>query len=121
MDVRAVKPDFQVGIVGAGFSGVVAALRLKQSNRNAFVILEQADSPGGTWRDNIYPGCACDVPSNLYSISTAPNPNWSQAYSSQTEILEYLKRVIADHKLEPHIRYNSDVTQLEFLEREGCW
>jgi cation diffusion facilitator CzcD-associated flavoprotein CzcO len=115
------QADFQVGIVGAGFSGVVAALRLKQSNRNSFVILEQADAPGGTWRDNTYPGCACDVPSNLYSISTAPNPNWSQAYSSQAEILEYLKRVIADHNLGPHIRYNSDVVQLEFLEREGFW
>jgi cation diffusion facilitator CzcD-associated flavoprotein CzcO len=113
--------DFQVGIVGAGFSGVVAALRLQESIHNSFVILEQASAPGGTWRDNTYPGCACDVPSNLYSISTAPNPNWSQAYSSQAEILEYLKRVIADHKLEPHIRYNSDVTQLEFLEREGFW
>jgi cation diffusion facilitator CzcD-associated flavoprotein CzcO len=113
--------DFQVGIVGAGFSGIVAALRLQASNRNSFVILEQADAPGGTWRDNTYPGCACDVPSNLYSISTAPNPNWSQAYSSQAEILQYLKRVIADHKLESHIRYNSDVIQLEFLEREGVW
>jgi cation diffusion facilitator CzcD-associated flavoprotein CzcO len=113
--------EFQVGIIGAGFSGVVAALRLKQSNRNSFVILEQAASPGGTWRDNTYPGCACDVPSNLYSISSVPNPNWSQAYSSQSEILTYLKRVIADHQLEAHIRYNSDVIQLEFLEREGVW
>jgi cation diffusion facilitator CzcD-associated flavoprotein CzcO len=118
MDARA---DFQVGIVGAGFSGIVAALRLQASNRNSFVILEQAASPGGTWRDNTYPGCACDVPSNLYSISSAPNPNWSQAYSSQAEILAYLQRVIADHKLEQYIRYNSDVTQLEFLEREGIW
>jgi cation diffusion facilitator CzcD-associated flavoprotein CzcO len=115
------QADFQVGIVGAGFSGIVAALRLQESNHNSFVILEQADAPGGTWRDNTYPGCACDVPSNLYSISTAPNPNWSQAYSSQGEILEYLKRVIADHNLEQYIRYNSDVTQLEFLEREGIW
>jgi cation diffusion facilitator CzcD-associated flavoprotein CzcO len=121
MDAQAVKADFQVGIVGAGFSGIVAALRLQESNRNSFVILEQAASPGGTWRDNTYPGCACDVPSNLYSISTAPNPNWSKAYSSQAEILEYLNRVIADHQLEPHIRYNSDVTQLEFFEREGIW
>jgi cation diffusion facilitator CzcD-associated flavoprotein CzcO len=121
MDARAIKPDFQIGIVGAGFSGVVAALRLKESNRNSFVILEQAASPGGTWRENTYPGCACDVPSNLYSISSAPNPNWSQAYSGQAEILDYLKRVIADHKLELHIRYNSDVTQLEFLEGQGIW
>jgi cation diffusion facilitator CzcD-associated flavoprotein CzcO len=121
MDARAVKADFQVGIVGAGFSGIVVALRLKQSNRNSFVILEQAASPGGTWRDNTYPGCACDVPSNLYSISTAPNPNWSQAYSSQAEILTYLKRVIVDHQLESHIRYNSDVITLEFLESEGIW
>jgi cation diffusion facilitator CzcD-associated flavoprotein CzcO len=118
MDARA---DFQVGIVGAGFSGIVAALRLQASNRNSFVILEQATSPGGTWRDNTYPGCACDVPSNLYSISTDPNPNWPQAYSSQSEILAYLKRVIADHQLESHIRYNSGVKRLEFLEREGIW
>jgi cation diffusion facilitator CzcD-associated flavoprotein CzcO len=121
MAAQMTQADFQVGIVGAGFSGIVAALRLQESNRDSFVILEQADAPGGTWRDNTYPGCACDVPSNLYSISTAPNPNWSQAYSSQAEILEYLKRVIADHNLGSHIRYNSDVTQLEFLEREGFW
>jgi cation diffusion facilitator CzcD-associated flavoprotein CzcO len=116
-----VKPDFQVGIVGAGFAGVVAALRLRQAKQNSFVIFERAASSGGTWRDNTYPGCACDVPSNVYSISFAPNPNWSRGYSPQAEILAYLRGVIATHQLEPHIRYNSDIVRSEFNQAVGLW
>ena len=115
------KPDFRVGIVGAGFAGVIAALRLQQSGRDSFVIFERAASSGGTWRDNVYPGCACDVPSNVYSISFVPNPNWSKGYSPQPEILAYLRGIINDHKLEHHIRYNSDIVRSEFSETSGLW
>ena len=115
------KPDIEVAIVGAGFSGIVAALRLKAAGRNSFVLLERAASIGGTWRDNTYPGCACDVPSNLYSISTAPNPNWSRGYSSQAEILAYMQSVVEQNGLAPQIRLNFEVAQLEFLQTEGCW
>src|SRR5437899_3161390 len=81
-----------VAILGTGFSGLGMAIRLKQQGYDDFVVLERADDVGGTWRDNTYPGCACDVPSHLYSFSFAPNPLWSRAYSPQSEIWEYLRR-----------------------------
>lgn len=115
------KPDFQIGIVGAGFAGIIAALRLQQSKRDSFVIFERASEVGGTWRDNIYPGCACDVPSNLYSISFEPNPNWQRLYSSQPEILEYLKSLVRARGIENHIRYDSDIVNFEFIEKHGFW
>ncbi len=121
METANLKPDFQVGIVGAGFAGIIAALRLQQSKRDSFVIFEKAKSVGGTWRDNIYPGCACDVPSNLYSVSFEPNPNWKRFYSSQPEILAYLVSLVRKHDLENHIRYDSDVVDFEFDERRGFW
>ena len=79
-------PHVRVAIVGAGFSGLGLAIRLKQRGLENFVILERANDIGGTWRDNTYPGCACDVPSHLYSFSFAPNPNWSRRFSPQREI-----------------------------------
>ena len=78
--VPAVKP-VSVLIVGAGFAGLGMAIRLKQAGIDNFVILERANAVGGTWRDNQYPGAACDIPSNLYSYSFAPNPNWSRSFS----------------------------------------
>ena len=113
--------DFQVGIIGAGFAGLIAALRLQQSGRNSFVIFERAHDVGGTWRDNVYPGCACDVPSHLYSIATEPNPNWSRMYSAQAEIWEYMRNVVRKNRLESHIRYNSDIVRCEFMEQAGVW
>lgn len=121
METANLKPDFQVGIVGAGFAGIIAALRLQQSNRDSFVIFERASGIGGTWRDNIYPGCACDVPSNLYSISFEPNPNWKRFYSSQPEILAYLVDLVRKHAIEKHIRYDSDIVNFEFDENHGWW
>jgi len=115
------QADFQIGIIGAGFAGIIAALRLQQSNRHSFVIFEKAAEIGGTWRDNIYPGCACDVPSPLYSISFAPNPHWTRMYSSQSEIWEYMKEVVQKNDLEKHIRYNMEIVHYEFVEQEGFW
>jgi len=115
------QPDFQTGIIGAGFAGIIAALRLQQSNRHSFVLFEKAAEVGGTWRDNIYPGCACDVPSHLYSISFAPNPHWTKMYSSQSEIWEYMKEVVQKNALEKHIRYHTEIVHYEFVEQEGFW
>ena len=81
----------RIAIVGTGFSGLGMAIRLKQEGEHDFVLLERAGDIGGTWRDNTYPGCRCDVPSHLYSFSFAPNPNWSSTFSPQSEILDYLR------------------------------
>jgi cation diffusion facilitator CzcD-associated flavoprotein CzcO len=100
----------RIAIVGSGFSGLGMAIRLKQEGIHDFVVLERAAELGGTWRENTYPGCACDVPSHLYSFSFAPNPGWSRTYSPQPEIWEYLRRVSREHGVEEHIRYGHEVT-----------
>src|SRR5271156_65661 len=78
-------------IIGAGFAGLGMAIRLKQAGIDDFTILEGAERLGGTWRDNTYPGIACDIPSHLYSYSFEPNPNWSRLFAPQEEILAYLE------------------------------
>ncbi len=115
------KPTVDVAIIGAGFAGIGAAVRLKQRGDTSFMIFERAAEVGGTWRDNVYPGCACDIPSHLYSLSFAPNANWSRMYSSQPEILAYLKNVVDTHGLNSSIRYNSEITRVEFSEEGGYW
>ena len=113
--------DFKVGIIGTGFAGIVAALHLKKSGNGSFVMFERAAEIGGTWRDNVYPGCACDVASHLYSFAGEPNPDWNREYAEQPEILAYMKWVIAKHGLEKHIRFNSDVVEAKFIEYNACW
>lgn len=113
--------QYAIGIIGAGFAGIIAAMHLKRTGRNNFVIFERATAIGGTWRDNVYPGCACDVPSYVYSIADAPNPHWSRMYSPQPEILAYLKDIVQTHGLEAHIRYGADIVHAEFKESEGHW
>ena len=87
----------EIIIVGAGFAGIGAAIRLLQEGIQDFVVLEKAPSLGGVWRDNTYPGCACDVPSALYSYSFAPKPDWSRVFAPQEEIRRYLQDVAARH------------------------
>ena len=87
---RPLPAHARVVVVGAGFSGVAAAVALERSGEHDVVLLEQADEVGGTWRDNAYPGCACDVPSHLYQLSYAPNPDWSHSFARQPEIQRYL-------------------------------
>ncbi|WIX79108.1 NAD(P)/FAD-dependent oxidoreductase [Amycolatopsis carbonis] len=106
-------------IVGTGFGGVGTAIELKRAGFHDFTILERADEPGGVWRENTYPGAACDIPSPLYSFSYAPNPHWPKRFSMQPDIHAYLKRVVADHDLGPHIRYGQEVTAATF--DEGRW
>lgn len=113
--------DYQVGIVGAGFAGLAAALRLKKSGRDSFVIFDRAAEVGGTWRENTYPGCACDVASPLYSFADEPNPNWRSLYAGQPEILEYLKQVVSRNGLARHIRFNTDIVETRFREAPGDW
>ena len=114
-------PHQRIAIVGSGFSGLGMAIRLKQEGIHEFVVLERAQDLGGTWRENTYPGCACDVPSNLYSFSFAPNPDWSQTFSPQPEIWEYLRRVSAEHGVDPHIRYGHEVTSARWDAEQELW
>ncbi|MEZ4932933.1 MAG: NAD(P)/FAD-dependent oxidoreductase [Saprospiraceae bacterium] len=114
------KSPYQVAIIGAGFAGLGAGIRLKENNITSFIILERADSVGGTWRDNTYPGCGCDVPSHMYSFSFELNPNWSRAFSKQPEILEYIQRCTRKHALEEHIQFNTTI-QNWFLMKRGQW
>ena len=99
----------RVAILGTGFSGLGIAIRLKQRGYHDFVLIEQAADVGGTWRDNTYPGCACDIPSNLYSFSFALNPHWSRLFPPQPEILDYLRRCAERFGILPHIRWNSEL------------
>ena len=115
------KTDFRVGIVGAGFSGLGMAIRCKQEGIDDFVVLERADDLGGTWRDNSYPGCACDVPSHLYSFSFAPNPNWSHIFARQREIWDYLRECAERYEITPHIRYGHEVQAAEWDEEAERW
>jgi cation diffusion facilitator CzcD-associated flavoprotein CzcO len=108
-------------IVGTGFSGLGMAIRLKQEGEDDFVLLERAGDIGGTWRDNTYPGCRCDVPSHLYSFSFAPNPNWSSTFSPQPEILDYLKDCAERFGVLPHICFDTELEGAEWDDDEGLW
>ncbi|GAA2654531.1 NAD(P)/FAD-dependent oxidoreductase [Streptomyces vastus] len=102
----------RVAVVGSGFGGLGAAVRLRREGITDFVVLERAGSVGGTWRDNSYPGCACDVPSHLYSFSFAPNPDWPRTFSGQEHIRAYLEHVSDVFRLRPHLRFNSEVKRM---------
>ncbi|QBD76406.1 NAD(P)/FAD-dependent oxidoreductase [Ktedonosporobacter rubrisoli] len=110
-----------IAIVGAGFSGLGMAIRLKQQRQEDFIILEQAADIGGTWRDNTYPGCACDIPSHLYSYSFALNPHWSRKYSPQHEIRDYLRRCARRFGILPHIWWKSELQHAAWHEEERRW
>ncbi|HET7458173.1 MAG TPA: NAD(P)/FAD-dependent oxidoreductase, partial [Gemmatimonadaceae bacterium] len=117
MTVDAVAPDessgavvhARVAIVGSGFGGLGAAIRLKQQGIDDFVILERSADLGGTWLDNSYPGCACDVESHLYSFSFAPNPDWTRRFSPQPEIWAYLRRCAERYDVARHVRFGHEV------------
>jgi cation diffusion facilitator CzcD-associated flavoprotein CzcO len=108
-------------IVGAGFSGLCAAIELRRAGVTDFLILEKASRVGGTWRENTYPGAACDVPSHLYSYSFEPNPTWSRAYGGQAEILAYLEHCADKYDLRGHLRFGQTVESARFDESTGGW
>ncbi|GAA2411340.1 flavin-containing monooxygenase [Mycolicibacterium llatzerense] len=111
----------EIVIVGAGFGGIALATKLRDAGIDDFVILERANDLGGTWRDNTYPGCACDVPSHLYSFSFAPNPDWSRTYGKQPEILAYLKSVAERANIVHHIRFNTELMEASWDESARRW
>jgi cation diffusion facilitator CzcD-associated flavoprotein CzcO len=104
----------RVAVIGSGFGGLGAAVRLRREGITDFVLLERGDSVGGTWRDNTYPGCACDIPSHLYSFSFAPNPEWPRTFSGQPYIRAYLEHVADTFGLRPHLRLGREVRRMRW-------
>jgi len=112
-------PDVTVAIVGSGFAGIGMAASLLRAGITDIAVLERAADLGGTWRDNSYPGAACDVPSHLYSFSFAPNPGWSRSFSPQPEIWAYLRRVADAEGVTGKIRFGAEVTRARW-DADGC-
>ncbi|MFL6090623.1 MAG: flavin-containing monooxygenase [Aeromicrobium sp.] len=108
-------------VIGTGFSGMGVAVKLLESGRTDFVILEKASDVGGTWRDNTYPGCECDVPSHMYSFSWRLNPDWSKNFSAQPEIWAYLRKVADEKGIRPYIDFGVEVTGLEWNDERSLW
>lgn len=111
----------EVVIVGAGISGICAAIKLREAGVEDIVILEKAETYGGTWRANTYPGCACDVPSGLYSYSFAPNSEWSRLFAEQPEILQYVDGVARDRGLETITRFGVAMLNAKWDSGENIW
>ncbi len=110
-----------VAIIGGGFAGIAMAIRLLEAGRRDIAILEKASGFGGTWRDNTYPGCACDIPSQLYSYSFAPDMDWSRTYAPQPEILAYIEGVAARHDIQRFTRFGTTVEQIVWDETKNHW
>jgi cation diffusion facilitator CzcD-associated flavoprotein CzcO len=113
--------NVDVLIIGGGFSGLCMAIKLRETGMNSFLLLEKSDDIGGTWYDNRYPGCACDIPSHLYSFSFEPSPDWSRMYPGQQEIHDYLKRCVQRYELAPQIRLDTRFREATWDESENVW
>ncbi|MFT5604637.1 MAG: cation diffusion facilitator CzcD-associated flavoprotein CzcO [Paracoccaceae bacterium] len=107
-------------VIGAGVSGICAAIKLKQAKVD-FIVLEKSHEVGGVWRENVYPDCACDVPSALYSYSFALNPDWTRVFSPQEEIKSYTHSTVKRFGITEHIHFNRTLNKCEWLEAEKCW
>jgi cation diffusion facilitator CzcD-associated flavoprotein CzcO len=115
-----VRHDARVIVVGTGFSGLGMAIQLKKAGID-FVVLEKAQDVGGTWRDNSYPGCACDIQSHMYSFSFEQNPHWTRSFPSQPEIWNYLRTVSDRYGLREHIRFGQEMTGARWDEDDKVW
>jgi len=119
--MRELPEHVRFAIAGSGFAGIGAGIKLGQAGIEDFVILERASDVGGTWRDNTYPGCACDVPSHLYSFSFEPNPRWSRTFSPQPEIWDYLRHCSTKYGIDPHVLFNHTVTEAAWDDEAEVW
>ncbi|QQJ98998.1 alpha/beta hydrolase fold domain-containing protein [Burkholderia ambifaria] len=108
-------------IIGAGFAGIGMAIALQRAGIHDFVIVERSHDVGGVWRDNRYPGAACDVPSHLYSFSFEPNPNWSRVFAPQPEIHAYLQHCARKYGLARHLRFGAEVERAQYDEARALW
>lgn len=119
--LRSDAKIYDVAIVGAGFSGLGLAIHLKKQGTHSFVVLEKNAGVGGTWRNNSYPGAACDIPTHLYSYSFEQWPHWSRIYGGQAEILQYIEHCTDKYKLRPHLRFNQNISRVFFDPANGVW
>ena len=110
-----------VFVIGAGFAGLGTAIKLQESGLTDFLVVDRGDDVGGTWRDNTYPGAACDVPSQLYSFSFAPNPHWTRSFSPQREIQAYLQRVARESGTLDRFRFGTTVEQAAWDDEARAW
>lgn len=117
--MAGVPRKLRIAIIGAGASGIMAAIKLRAMGQDDIEIFEKAADMGGTWRDNRYPGVACDVPSHLYRYSFEPNAEWSRTCSPGDEIWAYLRGVYERHGIAPHVRFGAEVMRAEY--RDGQW
>ena len=113
--------DFPIAIIGAGFAGIGTAIQLKKAGIDSFTIFERAGEVGGTWRDNTYPGAACDVPSHAYSLSFEQIPTWSRRFAPSGEIQDYLRGITDKWKLRKHMRMKTEIVDARFDEAAGSW
>src|SRR5688500_13208861 len=111
--------QLRFAVIGAGMAGILSSIKLTEAGYDDFTIYEKADRLGGTWRENTYPGIACDVPSHLYSYSFALNPDWTYRFSPGNEIYDYFERVAREHDVERRVRFGEEVTSCEWL--NGQW
>ncbi len=111
--------QLRVAVIGAGMSGILSVIKLREAGIDDVTVYEKADRLGGTWRENTYPGLSCDVPSHLYSYSFAPSPEWSYQYSPGAEILAYFEQVARDYHVDEVVRLGDAVTRLEWT--DGRW
>ena len=118
---KSAAVSVDVLIVGAGFSGLCMAIKLQQARQESFLLIEKSDDLGGTWQENRYPGCACDVPSHLYCFSFDLNPDWNRMYAGQQEIWEYLKSCAKRYGILPHIRLKTQLREAVWDEDRGLW
>ena len=120
-DADPLPQHVRIAAIGAGFSGLALGIRLLQEGMDDFVLLERKGDVGGTWRDNTYPGCACDVPSHLYSFSFAPNPDWTRTYSQQPEIYEYIRRTASESGVLRNVRFGHEVQSSRWNDDAQHW
>ena len=113
------RRSLRVGVIGAGMAGILAVIKLREAGITDIVCFEKADRVGGTWRENTYPGIACDVPSHVYSYSFAPNPDFTRMFSPGDEIQGYLEQVVVDFGVGPHLRLGDEVVSAVY--DGGTW
>ncbi len=113
--------DFPIAIIGAGFAGLGLGIQLKKAGIESFTIFERANEIGGTWRDNTYPGAACDVPSHVYSLSFEPKSDWTHKFSGSSEIQSYLLDLTDKWKLRDHVHFDTEIVDARFDESAGAW